>query len=134
TFCGLLLFWRNSPLSRLTAIPLVAAASCFALIDVTLAVTADPAFGHESPLDLMRLAGWGCLAFAGISQSRAAAIPVQPTEPTRFASRLRQAVVPASVFFICIAWLDAALNPLGRVEVNLGLAFMGALVAVRVGQ
>jgi diguanylate cyclase (GGDEF)-like protein len=85
-------------------------------------------------MDLVRLAGWASLGFAATVRPRTRPHEQADVAPTRFANRLRQAVVPASVFFICVAWIDAALYPPGRVEVNLALAVMGALVAVRVSQ
>jgi diguanylate cyclase (GGDEF)-like protein len=135
TFFGLLLVWRHSPMVRTTAIGLTGAAACFVALDILLAVSSDQTLSTRgSSLDVLRFAGWTFLFYAGVSGARGSEESATPLEPTQFAARLRQAVVPASVFFICIAWIDAALYPPGRIEVNLALAFMGALVAIRVTQ
>jgi diguanylate cyclase (GGDEF)-like protein len=134
TFSGLLLFWRESPVSRAVAIGLAGAALSFATLDGIVAFSGAP-MGDPVIIDeLVRLAGWGFLTFAAVAAIRTQDQATSLAEPTRFATRMRQAVVPASVFFICVAWVDAALNPPGRVEVNLALAVMGALVMVRVTQ
>jgi diguanylate cyclase (GGDEF)-like protein len=77
------------------------------------------------------VAGWGCLAFAGLRVARGGARAFLSADSDAGSGLLRQAAAPVVALMIAIAVTDAALRPPMRQATAYALALLGLLLAVR---
>lgn len=122
---------RQTALPRSAALLLLGAAGTFAVGSLLSAMGGDPnPFVAGGPVDLVSMAAWGMVAFAGAIGARGPdALWLEPHRP--LAARLRQAIAPGVVIFLGLASVQTAAVPGGGTASTLVLVALGALLAAR---
>ncbi len=129
---GLLLVWRDAGLPRLAVLGLVTTALAFGAGNTLLTLgLATPQPG--TPLDVVWITGWMALAFAGVT-ARALREAAPGAAPGPVASVIGGVLVPAGALYVAAMGLSSVLAPYLGAEIGLALWFLGAPLAVRVGQ
>lgn len=131
-FALLLLVWRDTELPAAVVRALALAAGLFLVLNAAVALGADPRPDRSGDIiDLLWLAGWFALAWAGC---RAASRPGAPAWMRRrdgIARRIRHAIVPAVTLLFAAGAIDAARRPYFTRGSAVVFAAVGVMIAAR---
>lgn len=131
-FALLLLVWRDTELPAAVVRALAFAAGLFLVLNVAIALGADPRPDRAGDaFDLLWLAGWLALAWAGCRAATRPGAPAWIRRRDGIARRIRQAIVPAVTLLFAAGAIDAARRPYFTRGSAVVFAAVGVMIAVR---